>query len=99
MDTFLKIFIVMVLALAFVGWLADPRGCQQVLRHAWTFASARRYQIREPEWKCPRLFPYRDIDCPIGGVHSDPPLIQLSATVLLLRRGSVYALVHRRIRT
>jgi len=25
MDTFLKIFIVMVLALAFVGWLADRR--------------------------------------------------------------------------
>ena len=25
MDTFLKIFIVMVLALAFIGWLADRR--------------------------------------------------------------------------
>ena len=29
MDTFLKIFIVMVLALAFVGWLADRRAAAE----------------------------------------------------------------------
>ena len=29
MDTFLKIFIVMVLALAFIGWLADRRAAKR----------------------------------------------------------------------
>jgi len=76
MDTFLKIFIVMVLALAFIGWLADRR--QEVRRHARTFASARRYQVREPEWKYPRLFPYRDVDRSLDRAHLDPSLIQLS---------------------
>jgi len=76
MDTFLKIFIVMVLALAFIGWLADRR--QEVRRHARTFASARRYQVREPEWKYPRLFPYRDVDRSLDRAHLNPSLIQLS---------------------
>ena len=42
MGTLLKIFTIIVLALAFIGWLADRR--QAANRRdvtAWTFASAR----------------------------------------------------------
>ena len=74
---FLKIFIVVVLALAFIGWLA-ARGCHEVRRHARTFASTRRYQVRKPERKCPRLFPCRDIDHSVGRAHPDPSRLQLS---------------------
>ena len=83
MDTFLKIFIVTLLALAFVGWLADStRGYQEVRRHAQTFVSARRYQVREPERKCPRLFPYRDLDRPLGRAHPDPSRFQLNGATV-----------------
>jgi hypothetical protein len=80
MDTFLKIFIVVVLALAFIGWLADRRAAAKRPDVTPTFPSARRYQVRKSEWKCSRLFPYRDIDHPLDCAYLDPSPIQLSAT-------------------
>jgi hypothetical protein len=59
------------------------RGCKQVRRHPRTSLSARRYQVRKSEWKCPRLFPYRDVDRSLGLAHPDPSLIQLSHPILL----------------
>jgi len=79
MDTFLKIFIVVVLALAFIGWLADRRAAARRPDVTRPFPSAGRYQVREPERKCASLLPYRDIDHPLGCAHPDPSHLQLSA--------------------
>ncbi len=45
MDTFLTIFIVLVLALAGIGWLADRRSVKSSRRHAGTFASPGGHQV------------------------------------------------------
>ena len=58
MDTFLKIFIVTLLALAFVGWLADRRAAaKRSDGYARPFAFARRYQVRSPNGNVRVYFP------------------------------------------
>src|SRR5262245_10812585 len=53
--------------------------------HAGTFVSTGRYQVRESWRKCPRLFPYCDVDSALSGAHSDPsPLRTLLGTLILL---------------
>jgi hypothetical protein len=64
------------------------RSCTEVQRHAWTFAFAR--QVRESERKCPRLFPYCDVDRSFYSADTDPSLLQLSTALCskrICRRG------------
>src|SRR5215813_13869306 len=49
--------------------------------HAGAFVSTGRYQVRESWRKCPRLFPYCDVDSALSGAHSDPSLLR---TLILL---------------
>src|SRR6516162_9926226 len=53
--------------------------------YAEAFVSTGRYQIRESWRKCPRLFPYCDVDSALSGAHSDSsPLRTLLRTLILL---------------
>src|SRR5262252_8989820 len=53
--------------------------------HAGGFISTGRYQVRESWRKCPRLFPYCDVDSALSRAHSDPsPLRTLVRTLILL---------------
>jgi hypothetical protein len=79
MITFLIIYIVVLLALAIVGWLADQRAAANRPDVAWTFFSARRHQVRESERKRQRLFPHCDVDSALNRAHTDPSTLRLSA--------------------
>src|SRR6516164_10640166 len=66
-----------------VHWLArgPTCGCQEVQRYARIIASARRYKVRKSEWKCPRLFSYRDINRAFNRAHFDPSFLRLKSKV------------------
>ena len=80
MITFLKIFIVVLLALAFVGWLADRRAAANrpdVTPGLSFLPGDIKYQ--KSKRKCPCLFPYCDVDRAFGRAHADPSPLWLSA--------------------
>ena len=80
MATFLKIFIVVLLVVllahAFIGWLRPD------VTPGLSFLPGG-YQVRESWRKCPRLFPYCDVDSALSCTHSDPsPLRTLLRTLI-----------------
>jgi len=80
MSTFLEIFIITILALACIGWLAEQRATSKSSGVTpGAFASTWRHQVREPGRKRPHLFSNRDLDHPLSRAHSHPSLLQLSA--------------------
>jgi hypothetical protein len=86
MITFLKIFIVVLLALAFVGWLSDRR------------AAANRPDVTPGlsflpgDIKYQSLFPYCDVDRAFGRAHADPSPLWLSAATQSLECEARYAI-------
>ena len=80
MATFLKIFIVVLLALAFVGWLADRRAAanRPDVTPGLSFLPGD-IKYEKSKRKCPRLFPYCDVDSALSRAHSDPSPLRLSA--------------------
>src|SRR5215471_16939881 len=53
--------------------------------YAGAFVSTGRYQVRESWRKCPRLFPYCDIDSALNCTYSDPSFLRpLLRTLILL---------------
>ena len=69
MATFLKIFIVVLLAVllahAVIGWLRPD------VTPGLSFLPGD-IKYESPERKCPRLFPYCDVDSALRCTHSDP---------------------------
>src|SRR5262249_22576156 len=62
--------------------------------YAGAFVSTGRYQVRESWRKCPRLFPYCDVDSALGLAYSGPsPLRTLLRTLIPL--ASAYPRVAR----
>ena len=80
MDTFIKIFIVLMLVLACIGWLADRRAADRS-SNVTPGLSLLPGDIKygSPNGNV-RIYFYRDIDCPFSRAHADPPLLQLIAT-------------------
>src|SRR5215813_1889505 len=52
--------------------LTTPGHSPSPRRPAWL------HQVRKSKRKCSRLFPYSDVDRPLGRAHLNPPPIQLS---------------------
>ena len=79
MDTFLKIFIVTLLALAFVGWLADRRAATRrsdVTPGLSLLPGDIKYE--SPNGNVRVYFPIVTSIVPLGRAHSDPSRLQLS---------------------
>src|SRR5262249_10511539 len=56
--------------------------------YAGAFVSTGRYQVRESWRKCPRLFPYCDVDSALGRAYSGPsPLRTLLRTLISIGVG------------
>ena len=80
MDTFLKIFIVMVLVLAFIGWLADRRAADRrsdVTPGLSLLPGDIKYE--SPNGNVRVYFPVVTSIVPLSRAHADPSLLQLSA--------------------
>ena len=79
MNTILGIFLIILLSLALIGWLADRRAADRepgVTPGLSSLPGDIKYE--SSDGKIPHLFSYRNVDRPILDAECHPPLVRVA---------------------